>query len=587
MFWRLIWMLLFVSVFALAACDNDEGSLSQAGTGDVEDDDDNGDDDEDDAPQAAIGDLEIGSGTGEDFEEGVLETDVDPVSSGGTNTITATVVDTEEDNEPVDQVEVAFSSACADQDEASIDDFVDTGVDGRAQASYDADTCQDSDTVTAQIDVQVDDGETASRTAEISFDIEDAVAGSLVFNSAQPTDLGLKGMGGLDREQSSQVEFALQDVNGNPIPNETVSFELNTDVGGVELSEDSVQTNDSGIARTSVKAGTAPAPVRVIARAENQNLQSTSGLISISTGIPVDGEFTFAVEGEFNVPYEGCAGATVDLSVHARDRFTNPVVDDTVFQFSSRLGRIDASCETDDGECGLTWTSQDPWTQDGVNVMLAYGVGEEAFTDHTGDGLFGDEEADADDWESTGEPFRDDTRSGDFIAGDDGFFFDYDGSGDRTDANDVFDGVLCGAEEDEDFRDNYCGEELAPVGKEAVIMVTSNAGGNIDGVPAVHDIGTDGTEIDINVSDIEGRAPAEGTTVSLVLSDDFDELEVITEAIELPGIIDEDGDGFDLTFELDPGGTTDEESATFIMEMADSPCAEGAVVTETFDIHDD
>lgn len=85
------------------------------------------------------------------------------------------------------------------------------------------------------------------------------------FISADPTYIGLKGVGGLGLSQQSNVTFSIKDIDGNPVNNRLVNFKLATEIGGLSLSATEAYTNPNGEVSTRVLSGTVPTSVRVMA----------------------------------------------------------------------------------------------------------------------------------------------------------------------------------------------------------------------------------------------------------------------------------------------------------------------------------
>ncbi|MEA5445756.1 hypothetical protein VCB98_07985 [Gammaproteobacteria bacterium AB-CW1] len=504
---RILLALLLAGALAMVACDNDEGSISQAG-GDNGEENGNGDDNGDDNGDPSAGGLVMGSGDGEDFEAGQLTLGMSSIAAGGSTGISGRIL-TEDGDVPDDEFEVELTSNCADEGLASLTSPVATNG-GEFSSTYTAEGCQGEDTITAQASI---DG-VGTLSASASVEVAAANLGSLVFMSADPQLIGLRGMGVPEIGETSTVRFRVEDVNGNPTPGREVQFTLSTSVGGIELSNDSAVSNDQGEVSTQVISGTVATPVRVNAQVVDTTVSSQSSLLSISTGIAEQQGVSIAFES-LNPPVQGCVGEEYEITVHARDRFSNPVIDGTVINFSTEGGRIQPHCMTVDGTCVVTWTSQASWPA--RSTVLAYLEGEESFIDRTGDGLFGpaeaaegphegdfdpnDPEGNADiGWIDVGEPFRDDNESGEYEPGVDGFHWNYYGGG-YTEANELFDGALCGAgiEDDGDretFQNDYCGSPQAPIGVSGVMVLADNRVVNM-AFPTTYVVGSGPLEIEL------------------------------------------------------------------------------------------
>ncbi|HHS99818.1 MAG TPA: hypothetical protein ENK73_03085, partial [Thiomicrospira sp.] len=108
---------------------------------------------------------------------------------------------------------------------------------------------------------------------------------ALSFVNALPTNISIRGFA-TEGSTSSAVTFKVIDTHGNPVPNQTTNFSLNTSVGGIQLSTDSAPTNDNGEVSVLVHAGTISTNVRVTATlATNPSISIQSDNLVISTGI--------------------------------------------------------------------------------------------------------------------------------------------------------------------------------------------------------------------------------------------------------------------------------------------------------------
>lgn len=104
----------------------------------------------------------------------------------------------------------------------------------------------------------------------------------------------------------------------------------------------------------------------------------------------------------------------VELTVYIADRDDHALTDAHTIYFKTEYGIIDRSCVTKDGECSVTWSAIErpvagKGGSDGTVSITAYTIGEEAFTDTNGNGIFDDGDAGFDDLE---EPFVDFNEDG-------------------------------------------------------------------------------------------------------------------------------------------------------------------------------
>jgi hypothetical protein len=264
------------------------------------------------------------------------------------------------------------------------------------------------------------------------------------FVSASPTTIGLKGTG---LNEVSELVFEVRDINNTPLAGQTVTFSLNTSVGGIELDPVSAVSDASGRVTTRVRAGTAQTSVRVTATAlqGTRSASTVSSELTVTTGLPDQNSVSLSVSSHNPEGFD-LDGTTVDVTVRAADRFNNPVPNGTAFAFRTSGGAIDGSCATVNGACTVIWRSQAPRVPRAT--ILAYAIGEESFVDLNGDGRYDDGEP----LESLGEPFLDRNLNGAYDAATEEVI-DFNGDSRRNNPNDPasidfenptrFTGVLC------------------------------------------------------------------------------------------------------------------------------------------------
>jgi hypothetical protein len=146
------------------------------------------------------------------------------------------------------------------------------------------------------------------------------------------------------------------------------------------------------------------------------------------------------VASRLNIPGGNLDGEQSVLSIRMADKFNNPVPDGTVAFFTTEFASIEPSCETFEGGCTVTLTSQEPRQQlfntgfikrtdavacpshgamqpcpvslgnifGGRSTILATAIGEESFIDANGNGLYDDGEL----FEDLGEAFLDHNEDG-------------------------------------------------------------------------------------------------------------------------------------------------------------------------------
>lgn len=361
---------------------------------------------------------------------------------------------------------VNFASSCVNTGDASIDASVVTN-NGVAESTYQDLSCAGADgttdTIVATVVVNSAD---LSATTDITLSSESL--GSVEFISATPESIVLKGTGGQGKQETSTVTFVVKGELGNPLNQQAVDFSLNTDVGGLSLAAASGITNSEGLVSAKVVAGTVPTAVRVTATVtvddQGNTISTQSDLLSVNTGLPDQNSITLALS-TINPEARNIIGTNVDVTAYLADSFNNPVPDGTTVNFTTEGGAIEPSCTTTDGNCTVTWTSQEPFTDNHRVTILATAEGHEYFVDVNGNNLFDDNDGGAVNG-TTGnideilsgfgrvrpfdggyidmpEAWRDDNENFVYDVGE--VFIDSNNNGTRDVENDLFNGPQCEA----------------------------------------------------------------------------------------------------------------------------------------------
>jgi hypothetical protein len=385
-------------------------------------------------------DIYIGSGSGASFSAGTLNIAVTSLAAGGQTTVTATLADSS-GNLYQEAASVSFNTDCFSTGLATIDTPV-ASSGGVVTANYIAQGCSGRDTIRATVTVN---GETTTATGSIT--VQPAEVGSLEFVSAEPSLIGLRGVG---LTEVSRVTFRVLDKNGNPVTQQTVNFSLSTDVGGANIPDgaETAVSDTNGLVGTDVKSGTIPTAVRVTASLQSNSLiSSQSDSLVISTGISDQNSMSLSTES-FNPESWRIDGVEVKLTVHAADHFNNPVPDGSSVYFTTEGGQIQSQCQIADGSCSVVWTSSNPRPREdflpggsGRITILATMLGEESFIDANGNGVL-----DSGDlaYSNIPEAFRDDNEDGEKHASLEEFVdFNANSIYDGADADTDYNGALC------------------------------------------------------------------------------------------------------------------------------------------------
>ena len=389
--------------------------------------------------------VSMGSGTGANFQAGVLGVSNASLSAGGSTTLQAVLMQSN-GQLYTQSTSVSFSSPCQSTGQATITTPVVTST-GNASATYVATGCSGSDVITASAAV----GNTPL-SANGTVTVAAGTIGSVIFVSANPTNVALRGTGSSGHPEVSTVIFRVLDSSGGPRVGTTVNFSLNTTVGGISVSPTSAQSDANGNVQTVVQGGTVATTVRVTATVQGVTpvLSTQSNQLTITTGIPDQDSFSLAVQCP-NVEGWGRDGVIVPVTARLSDRFNNPVPDGTAITLQTEGGSIVSQCQTTGaiGACSVNWTSANPRpaaspvtvpagdTRAGRSSVVATAIGEESFTDTNGNGSFDNGEIFAD----LPERFLDENENGVHDSFEPIYDFNNNSTYDAADGD--FNGVLC------------------------------------------------------------------------------------------------------------------------------------------------
>ncbi|MCH8542368.1 MAG: hypothetical protein LAT61_02235 [Alcanivorax sp.] len=387
-------------------------------------------------------DLALGTGSGGSFQDGVLAVSSTSVGAGSSLNVNANIVVLPGNALWSGVTEVRFSSTCASQGRAEIDSPV-NAIAGSAFTSYRPLSGCTSDVIRAT--ANLGGVERVALSPEIS--ISQSPSNSIAFNGATPPVIGLRGSAQADVPETSVMRFVVRDSNGDAVgAGVDVDFEVVAGTGGFGITSDMTgTTNSSGVVSVTVRSGTVPTVGTVRARVVGTEIEGT-GSVSVQTGVASQDRFSIAME-TLNPAAGNHQGVQVVVSARAADRFGNWVQDGTQINFTTELGDIQPSCETQGGGCSVLWTSQaietkhfdanradrttavecylgDPNRRHregllntvscgehdrfGRSTITAWAVGEEAFADANGNNIFDIGE----DWIALPEAFRDDNETG-------------------------------------------------------------------------------------------------------------------------------------------------------------------------------
>lgn len=318
-----------------------------------------------------------------------LEVGLPSLSAGGSTGITTRLIDQNGDLAATDFT-ISLSSPCISNGTSEIVSPI-TSNNGVFTTTYTARGCAGDDEITATV---------GALSQSTTVNVMAAELGNVQFVSAEPQNLLLQGMSAPGLSHTSTVTFQILNNVGGPIANEDVTFELTSDVGGIELASTVGVTDNDGFVSTILQSGAVHTSVRVRAIVDRAGevISSESSNIVISTGIADQNSFSLSLE-TLNPAAWDRDGVEVAVNVIASDRFNNPVPDGTAVSLSTELGSITPSCVTVGGRCSGTWTSSDPrdlgindirYPHEGITTITAEIIGEESFIDTNSNGIFDD-----------------------------------------------------------------------------------------------------------------------------------------------------------------------------------------------------
>jgi hypothetical protein len=302
-----------------------------------------------------VGSSTVTMGSGTPFIKGAADISLAGISAGGTSVISVSIID-DQGNLFTEPVDVNFSSGCTIQLTAELSSPITTS-NGVATSTYLAQGCVGDDSINVTANAG---GINLSATASINVLAADI--GSIEYVSATPLNIGIIGAGTVGGSESSTVVFKVKDTDGNPYNNRDVNFFLNTDVGGINLSQSIATTNAQGLVQTVVNSGSVSTTIRVTASTETLSgtiVFTQSSQLVVSTGLPDQDSFSLS-RGIENPEAWGLDGIEVPVIVRMADAFNNPVPDGTAVNFTTEGGSIEPLCRTENGVCSVTWTSQNP-----------------------------------------------------------------------------------------------------------------------------------------------------------------------------------------------------------------------------------
>jgi len=304
------------------------------------------------------------------------------LESGGSTIVTLQARDTVTGQFQND-VTINLSATCGSFEEASIS----SSNQGNISSTYNAidsngNLCEGIQTITAVA------ANSTSSSRSINVNIKAIEASSIVYTTTDSVVLGAKNSGS---SSSSQVEFTVY-ANGEPAANQDVTLDLIKSpsdfnfVSQGNRASKPLKSNSSGKVTVNLYPGNIPGPVEIKASlVANADIFALAKNISVATGRPTQNGVTLAI-GK-NVLADNAIDTT-SISPYLTDRQGNLVPDGTVVSFVAEGGTVTPNCATVNGNCTVTFTSQNPRPVNGRVSVIAYVEGDKAYSDLNGDNVY-------------------------------------------------------------------------------------------------------------------------------------------------------------------------------------------------------
>jgi len=215
------------------------------------------------------------------------------------------------------------------------------------------------------------------------------LAQTIAFLSAQPQELSVYGVGGLE---TSLLAWEVRDSLGLPI-DAAHSVALNFTIiggpnGGEYISPSNVTSNAQGQAYTTFNSGVKSGVAQVMAMAMvgTRTITTSPVRIVINAGFPDQAHFTVGPAFHNFATLDFAFGKRDPVSVLVGDKYSNPVVSNTALYFRTSAGVMVATVFTnEDGEGSADLISgnpqplggaADPTEGDGYHYVVARTIGE-------------------------------------------------------------------------------------------------------------------------------------------------------------------------------------------------------------------
>ena len=257
---------------------------------------------------------------------------------------------------------------------------------------------------------------TGNKTKSTTVTVASAEATSIIYTS-NDISLGIRGSGS---SSTGQAEFSVYS-GSTTLANEQVRVSLEKSPLGLTFGPNRNQqsyvatTDASGQIIVPIFPGTTPGPVEIeVSLVDDPLINALSKNITVASSRVT--QTGLSLSWEKNVLDWSYDGDSTQINARMVDRNGNKVPDGTVINFTAEGGKVTSSCATVDGNCDVTFTTQNPRPGDGRVSILAVAEGEKDYIDMNENNAW-DEGVDIL-VHNIGDTFRDDNESGDFQIGE-------------------------------------------------------------------------------------------------------------------------------------------------------------------------
>ncbi|WP_430737506.1 Ig-like domain-containing protein [Psychrobacter sp. VH5] len=327
------------------------------------------------------------------------------LASGGQTPISLKV--TNEAGDALSGVLVNFNSGCG-----QIPEQVTSDSEGMVKAVFKA---INLDTTLCSGLVRVS-ARTGNQTKSTTITVASAEATSIIYTS-DDLSLGIRGSGS---SSTGQAEFTVYS-GSTTLANEQVRVSLEKSPFGLTFGPNRNQqsyvatTDANGQIIVPIFPGTTPGPVEIeVSLVDDPLINALSKNITVASSRVT--QTGLSLSWEKNVLDWSYDGDSTQINARMVDRNGNKVPDGTVINFTAEGGKITSSCATVDGNCTVTFTTQNPRPGDGRVSILAVAEGEKEYIDMNENNAW-DEGVDIL-VHNIGDTFRDDNESGEFEIGE-------------------------------------------------------------------------------------------------------------------------------------------------------------------------